>query len=77
MTEKTYNGWTNYETWRVALENFDGFDCDGVEYSEDDLQNLVIARLETEANGLALDYAIAFIDNVNWHEIALHINSDN
>ena len=21
-----YNGWTNYETWRVNLEIFDGFD---------------------------------------------------
>ena len=26
MTDKTYNGWTNYETWRVNLEIFDGFD---------------------------------------------------
>lgn len=77
MTEQKYNGWTNYETWRVALENFDGFDCDGVEYSEDDLQDLVIEHLENEANGLALDYALAFISKVNWYEIAQHLNSDN
>jgi hypothetical protein len=25
-----YNGWTNYETWRVNLEIFDGFDMDDV-----------------------------------------------
>ena len=24
MTDKTYNGWTNYATWRVNLEVFDG-----------------------------------------------------
>ena len=24
MTDKTYNGWTNYATWRVNLEWFDG-----------------------------------------------------
>jgi hypothetical protein len=26
MTDTTYNGWTNYATWRVNLEIFDGFD---------------------------------------------------
>ena len=25
-TNTTYNGWTNYATWRVNLEIFDGFD---------------------------------------------------
>ena len=29
----TYNGWANYETWRVNLELFDGFDLS--EYLED------------------------------------------
>ena len=24
--EKTYNGWTNYATWRVNLEIFDGIE---------------------------------------------------
>ena len=24
MTDNTYNGWTNYATWRVNLEIFDG-----------------------------------------------------
>jgi hypothetical protein len=26
MTDTTYNGWTNYATWRVNLEVFDGLD---------------------------------------------------
>jgi len=26
MSER-YNGWTNYETWRINLEMFDGFDA--------------------------------------------------
>ena len=26
MTDTKYNGWTNYATWRVALEIFDGLD---------------------------------------------------
>lgn len=26
MGDVTYNGWTNYPTWRVNLEMFDGYD---------------------------------------------------
>lgn len=26
MADERYNGWTNYETWRVNLEYFDGVD---------------------------------------------------
>lgn len=26
MNDQTYNGWTNYATWRVNLEVFDGMD---------------------------------------------------
>jgi hypothetical protein len=26
MTDTKYNGWTNYSTWRVNLEIFDGLD---------------------------------------------------
>jgi hypothetical protein len=26
MNDKTYNGWTNYATWRINLEVFDGWD---------------------------------------------------
>ena len=26
MSNTTYNGWTNYATWRVNLEVFDGMD---------------------------------------------------
>jgi len=76
MAEKTYNGWTNYATWRIALEFFDGFDCDGFEYSAEALQDMVIEHLESEANGLALDYAMAFINDVNWYEIAENLKEE-
>ena len=26
MSDKKYNGWTNYATWRVQLEIIDGYD---------------------------------------------------
>jgi hypothetical protein len=84
MTDKTYNGWTNYATWRVNLEMFDcfdvaeflGLDLDGLsQYDLGDAfknyaENLIIS--ETPYDGLAQDYALAFLSDVNWYEIASH-----
>ena len=79
-----YNGWTNYATWRVNLEIFDGFDPR--EYwqgAHDDAYDLGLALkeiaeelLEQEignAEGLAFSYAMAFLSDVNWTEIAQHM----
>jgi len=69
-TTNKYNGWTNYATWRVNLEMFDGFEPDGT-MEADDYKFMAIEFLEADGTaGLAFDYAMAFIDNVNWHEIA-------
>jgi len=73
--DNTHNGWTNYATWRVNLEFFDGQSPEDimgehvpVEYSvlEEQLENY----LEEQGQGLVLDYALAFISDVNWYEIA-------
>jgi hypothetical protein len=70
MTDTKYNGWTNYATWRVNLEMFDGFEPD-YEMEADDYKLMAIEYLEADGTaGIAFDYAMAFIDNVNWHEIA-------
>ena len=75
--EKTYNGWTNYATWRVNLEIFDGIDPQDMGWHKDTYDLLPILRdyvrdvLEMDTKqGLALDYALAFIEEVNWQEIA-------
>ena len=36
---ETYNGWTNYETWRVNLEMLDGMGCEdfGIRIDKDDI----------------------------------------
>jgi hypothetical protein len=73
-----YNGWTNYETWRVNLEMFDGtawideFD-DGMSIYDASklLQNYAEEYIfQTSTEGLARDYALAFLWDVNWREIA-------
>jgi len=75
-----YNGWTNYATWRINLEIFDGLDLsddfpDKPSLSEaaDWCREYVVYHLEEVGKGLAFDYAMAFISDVNWHEIAQHL----
>ena len=78
MTDKNYNGWTNYETWRVNLEIFDGYETDGQrvdeEYLKDMAEEIVLGGVDEQL--LAHSYAHAFMSDVNWHEIAEHINDE-
>lgn len=82
MTQE-YNGWTNYATWRVNLEIFDGYD----KASDNDLDaydlGLVLREMAEEMicqtagrNGLAHDYALAFMADVNWYQIAERMIED-
>ena len=84
MQDNKYNGWTNYATWRVNLEIFDGMDCSDLpmlsRYSEPD-PNEVAEYLKEYAEeiictdtdrGLCQDYALAFLGEVNWYEIGQH-----
>jgi hypothetical protein len=78
-----YNGWTNYATWRVNLEIFDGWDpYDAGHDSSTSAYDLGLALkdiaeelLATDANegSLAYSYAMSFLSDVNWTEIARHM----
>lgn len=86
MSEK-YNGWTNYATWRINLEIFDGVtleDLNTVETEPYDLKDYLQEYAEEcifsghDSNApqycnLIEDYARAFLSDVNWYEIAEHI----
>ena len=70
MKDTTYNGWTNYATWRVNLEMFDGSDQFwSADSARDFVEEIII---DSTPEGVARDYALAFIADVNWHEIAEH-----
>ena len=82
MTE--CNGWTNYATWRVHLELFDGqspYDITGQrrphKYDlQQALRDQATEALESSATAgqsLALDFALAFLSDVNWWEIATNL----
>ena len=86
MTNTTYNGWTNYATWRVNLEIFDGFnpyerfdffDPNQVYELGNDLKEYARDMIEdTAGEGLARNYAMAFLDDVDWRAIAQHMIAD-
>lgn len=82
MQDTKYNGWTNYATWRVHLEMFDGIynDCDLFDLSQEsydlghDLKDYAESVIDNSSDeGLARDYALAFLNDVNWFEIAKYM----
>lgn len=96
-TDTTYNGWPNYETWRVNLEMFDGLtvaDITGtddtadflslytsVPVAEQTLAEMMREHAEdliegTSTEGIARDYAMAFLSRVDWRNIAAHKIND-
>jgi len=83
MSDTKYNGWTNYATWRVNLEMFDDYRVYDSSLLEDDyalgqhLKDSAEVYIEdTSTEGLARDYALAFLQDVNWREIAAHLIAD-
>ena len=76
MENNKYNGWSNYATWRINLEY--GLNDGGFEgYDADMLQEYVEEHLESNCeNETTLSYAMAFISDVNWYEIASYLNEE-
>ena len=73
-----YNGWTNYATWRVNLEILGDIEFEET-VTADDLKEIVedcVFNNIVEKDCLAADYARAFIQQVNFYEIAESINSE-
>lgn len=90
MNENTYNGWTNYETWNVALwlDNEQGSQEDMIdlarEYRHEEPYELgkAIKDYVEEQNPLASDASMwsdllnAALSEVDWTDIAEHYLSD-
>lgn len=81
MNDKTYNGWTNYATWRVNLEVFDGMNLREYFNELPDIYEVgKWARAYAEdlifidcQDCLARDYALAFLSDVDWYSIGRHL----
>ena len=67
----SYNGWHNYETWRVHLEVFDGLELDAGEYGEIVLKDMAAQTyLQDVENTYAEGLILSFLNAVDWWEIA-------
>jgi hypothetical protein len=78
MNDNKYNGWTNYATWRVNLEILGDIQFED-KTSADNLKEIVEDVVFSQYDGmnsLMYDYASAFISDVNYYEIANHINEE-
>ena len=76
--KKSYNGWTNYATWRVNLEILGDIEFDHLvtyDYLEEIVEGIVFDNI-VDKDCLAAYYARAFINEVNFEEIAEAINKE-
>ena len=77
MSNTTYNGWSNYPTWRINLEILgdiqwveEEIEILNEEMLEDYVENAVFENNGITGHlGLMEDYARAFLANVNYREI--------
>ena len=92
LIDTSYNGWSNYATWRINLEIFDGFDPSDyysafdpsdayalAESLEEYAEEVIFQGVnydERRPSNLMEDYARTFLQGVNWHEIAKHLIED-
>jgi hypothetical protein len=84
MKNENYNGWTNYATWRINLEIFDGWNpydyyqvskVDPIALADDCkeyAEQIVFECGDLDPSSLGGSYANAFLNEVNWYEIAQH-----
>ena len=77
----TYNGWTNYATWRINCELLDDTEtiqeltknCYTHEDLADKIKDYVQSEIDKECkNIITLGYANSFVSNCNFYEIAEH-----
>ena len=71
------NGWTNWETWKVSLEIFYGFETEE-EVTADILQELAeqIVFEDIKKGSFVEPLVWSFLQRVNFEEIAEHINCE-
>lgn len=79
MTDSTYNGWTNYATWRVNLELCDGMTAEdfGITHAnKDDAHSIIKEWVESLTDeypdGFVKDYCASFLSDVDWRDIGRH-----
>ena len=73
------NGWTNYATWRVNLEILGDIEFNehvSADYLKEIAEDCVFGSRDFSGFSLVKDYALSFLSQVNYYEIAEHINEE-
>ena len=78
MNDKKCNGWSNYATWKVNAEILSDMDFSHVtyDYLEEIVEHHVFGDYTGKNNRLMYEFAQAFIAQVDFRELAEHINAD-
>ncbi len=84
MNNETYNGWTNYATWKVNIELLDGVtseDLFGGKCEPDQIKDYIWEIVtdgypDAKSDDFAMSCMFYVLHDVNWHEIAEHLNED-
>lgn len=73
----SYNGWSNYATFRVHNDILNGIAFEDT-VSTDDLKEIVTETVfrDRDVYYLLIDYANLFLNNVEWDELAEVYNTD-
>ena len=74
-----YNGWSNYATWRVNLEILGDIQFDehvSADYLKEIAEDCVFGGRDFSGLSLVKDYALAFLSDVNYYEIASYNNEE-
>ncbi len=72
-----YNGWSNYATWKVALEVFDATEFEetvDASFLQDLAEEIIFG--DTDRNTFVSNYAESFLADVDYNEIAETINRE-
>lgn len=79
METKKYNGYTNYETWRVNVDILGDIEFDehvNTDLLKEIVDDIVFSNYDGQNSALMYDYASVFISEVNYYEIADNINHE-
>jgi hypothetical protein len=79
MSNEKYNGWNNYETWRIHLEILGDIEFDEpvtVNQLKEIVEDVVFSQFNDKQLYLMEGYARAFISEVDFYEIMENINEE-